>query len=222
MKKVSDVLTSVYKINWTALNILECGANRNGDETSFFEPVNNCWYIEANYDDYEFLKKNRKNTLNYALSDKDGKINFTISSHLGNSSCEYLDEHLLELKKLNSSFIQTEVNSVCYQSLLKNLNLIFDVVVLDIEGHEKTVLKSFLNIEKNLLPKILVIECGYDWSERLDLLNQIGYKIDCYYFNNFYLSLDKIETDENNIKIFNNEWKNFIWNDKIIYLNNLI
>jgi hypothetical protein len=42
-------------------------------------------------------------------TDKNGKIKFTVSSHIGNSSCEYSEEHLEELKKYNTKFTTTEV-----------------------------------------------------------------------------------------------------------------
>jgi hypothetical protein len=65
-------------------------------------PTTGKYYVEANLTDYNILKQNRKNTLNLALSDKNGKIMFTVSSHVGNSSCEYSEEHLEELKKYNT------------------------------------------------------------------------------------------------------------------------
>lgn len=222
MKTTSQILKNVYQLEWIGLNILECGANILGEETSDFESENNCWYIEANLADYNILKQNQKNTLNLALSDKTGKIKFTVSSHSGNSSCEYSENHLQELKKYNTIFTTTEVECISYESLLKKLNLVFDVFVLDIEGHEKTVLNSWKLMNKKLLPSILVIECGYDWNDRLSILKELGYNIDCYYFNNCYLSNGSIKTNLNYIKKYNNEWGTFVWNNKTIYVNELI
>jgi len=221
MNSISKILKDVYQLNWVGLNILECGANIQGEETSSFESENNCWYIEANLADYNVLKQNRKNTLNLALSDKNGKITFTISSHAGNSSCKYSEEHLEELKKYNAVFTTTEVECISYGSLLEKLNLVFDVFVLDIEGHEKTVLNSWKSLDKKSLPSVLVIECGYDWSDRLLILKELGYKIDCYYFNNCYLSKENIKINEFATNTYNNQWKEFIWNNKIIYINEL-
>lgn len=222
MKSISNILKDVYQIEWFGLNILECGANTQGEETSSFESENNCWYVEANLSDYNVLKQNRKNTLNLALSDKNGKIKFTVSSHVGNSSCEYSEEHLEELKKYNTMFTTTEVECISYESLLEKLNLVFDIFVLDIEGHEKTVLNSWKIIDEKLLPNIIVIECGYDWDDRLFILKKLGYKIDCYYFNNCYLSKPNIKTNPKLTNIYNNEWRNFIWDNKLIYTNELI
>jgi FkbM family methyltransferase len=222
MKSISNILRDVYQLEWVGLNILECGANMQGEETSSFENENNCWYVEASLSDYNVLKQIRKNTLNLALSDKNGKITFTVSSHVGNSSCEYSEEHLEELKKYNTKFTTTEVECISYESLLEKLNLVFDVFVLDIEGHEKTVLNSWKSLDKKSLPSVLVIECGYDWNERLTILKELGYNIDCYYFNNCYLSNGSVKTNLEHVKNYNNEWKTFVWNNKVIYVNELI
>lgn len=222
MKKVSNILKDIYKVNFENLNFLECGAHTNGDETSDFNHNNNCWYIEANESDYNVLKKNKNNALNYALSDKDGLIKFTITSQAGNSSCEYTEGHINELNSYNASFKEVMVSSISYNTLLKKLNLKFDVIVLDIEGHEKTVLSSWKNIIPENLPSIVVIECGYDWEIRLNLLKELGYRPDCYYYNNCYLSKPIIDVNLEYTKQYNNEWKNFIWGKTLIYKNDLI
>ena len=222
MKSVSNILKDIYMLEWKGLNILECGANHSGEETVSFELSNNCWYIEPNIPDYNKLKNLRKNTLNLALSDNDGIIKFIQSSHPGNSSCEYSEEHLSELKMYGTKFTETEVECISYESLLNKLNLVFDILVLDVEGHEKTILKTFKNINKSKLPNIIVIECGYDWEKRLDILKEIGYRIDCYYFNNCYLSMGEIKVNKDMTNVYNNEFKSFIWRGRTIYNNELI
>ena len=212
---------SLYPLSWNNLNILECGANVHGEETHCLMSTNNCWYVEANPADFEVLKKTKPNALNFALSDKDGYVEFTVSSHPGNSSCEHSDEHLEELKLLNVEFNKTRVASITYESLINQLNIIFDVLVLDIEGHEKTVIRSWNSISPNLLPRIITIECGYDWDARLSLLKDLGYKLDCYYFNNCYLSRPEVPVNIAIARNYNNEWKTFVWNNKTIYVNDL-
>jgi len=127
MKQVSEILKNIYDINWVGLNILECGAHRSGEETSQFEKDNNCWYMEPSPRDFENLKLLRKNCLNLALSDFDGEIKFTISSHSGNSSCEYSEDHIKELRSLKSTFEDILVKSIKYESLLEMLDLKFDL-----------------------------------------------------------------------------------------------
>jgi FkbM family methyltransferase len=221
---VSEILKEIYQVEWIGLNILECGANIMGEETKNFESKNNCWYIEANESDYNLLKLHRKNTLNLALSDRNGKITFNVCSHVGNSSCEYSSHHLDELKKYGSSFKEIEVNCIKYDTLLEELGLVFDLFVMDVEGHEKKILYSWKKMNIEILPSILVIECGYDWKDRLSILKELGYKIDCYYFNNCYLTKlnTNIKINQKAVDNYNNKWKQFIWNDKIIYTNELI
>lgn len=221
MKKVHEILRDIYNISWSNLNILECGASNEGSETEVFEQNNNCWFIEANVEDFNHLKNIRRNVLNVALSDKNDIVKFKISSHPGNSSCDYSFEHLKELESYGTTFKEVEVDSITYESLLKKIDVVFDVLVLDIEGHEKKVLESFKQIQSINLPTILVIECGYDWYDRLEILEQLGYKVDCYYFNNCYLSKKNLELYKENVQRYNKEWKSFIWFDKIIYKNHL-
>jgi FkbM family methyltransferase len=220
MKKVSAVLREVYDVSWEDLNMLECGAHVFGEETHEFLSTSNCWYIEANPDDFQLLQAAKKNSLHYALSDKDGMLEFTVSSHPGNSSCEHGPDHLAELQtQYKAQFKRIEVEAITYKSLLAKLKLTFDVLVLDIEGHEVTVLTSWLAIDPSLLPRILVIECGYDWSDRLTVLTALGYRLDCYYFNNCYLSRDGVQSRPRARKRFNAQWPTFVWNGKTIYVN---
>ena len=90
---------------------------------------------------------------------------------------------------------------------------------MDVEGHETQILKTFLNLKREQLQKIIVIECGYDWKERLSILKQIGYCLDFYCFNNAYLTLpDAILTKNiDNILNIRKQWKSWTWKGKLIY-----
>ena len=222
MRSISNILQSLYQLKWEGLNILECGANQLGEETCSLEKTNNCWYIEANPADYEILKTNRKNTLNFALSDKVGTIAFNVSSHAGNSSCEYSQQHLNELKGYGASITQIVVESISYEALLNRLDMIFDIVVLDIEGHEKVVLQSWQSLAVELLPTIVAIECGYDWTERYSILKDLGYKADCYFYNNCFLSKASVNPVNKVADEYNKQWKQFVYNGMIIYNNDLL
>ena len=223
MEKISDILCKVYNIEWKNLNILECGANRSGSETEHFIPNNECWYLEPNKIEYKKLSTIRKNTLNVALSNINGVIDFINCENSGYSSCEYSKEQMDELVELKQNkFNKTKVQSITYDELLKKLNLIFDVFVLDVEGHEITILKTLKNLDIIKLPKIIVIECGYDWVDRLKILKELGYNINCYYFNNCYLSRGVIEVNDNIVNKINKKWKEFKWRGRLIYKNELI
>lgn len=221
MKKVSQILRDAYLIDWRGLNILECGAHTHGEETADFEGENNCWYIEANKHDFHILRTVKNNALNLALSDKDGVADFIVSSIPGNSSCEYSPQHLDELNRHGSTFRTIEVEAIKYESLLKKLKLTFDIVVLDIEGHEITVLSLWRGLDKSLLPRILVIECGFDWDDRLVVLKDLGYHIDMFYYNNCFLSLGDISKNKAIIQSYNDEWPQFRWDGRDIYTNHL-
>lgn len=64
MLKVIEILKKIYNIDWSQQIILECGANKYGDETSGLKDESTCWYVEPNLVDFNILKKNHKNVLN--------------------------------------------------------------------------------------------------------------------------------------------------------------
>jgi FkbM family methyltransferase len=222
--KASEILQYVYFVNFNNLNILECGAGE-AQETGAFCSNNNCYYIEAWYDEYIELKKKKKNVVNYALSDNNNNVEFVITSHGGNSSVSHSDEHKHELlTHYNSTFTKTIVPATTYKNYIENIIKVnIDILILDIEGHECTVLNTFRDLKFEQLPKIICIECGYDWIERKKILIELGYILDFYEFNNCYLTHSRCNIMKNldNIKIINNKNKKFIWHDIIIYENEL-
>lgn len=225
MKKISDVLQEIYSVDWSLKKILECGANKFGEETSNLSNVSECWYIEANPIDFTILSGCQKNVLNLAISDHNGKTNFNVchGSGSGLSGISFDKNHLKDLEIMNVTYETIEVNCITYSELLNKLKIVFDVLVLDVEGYETKILKTFFEMKKNLLPDIIVIECGHDWQDRLSLLKALGFSEDCYYFNNCYLTKKESNVIKNfeELKKINVEWKYFKWGDKIIYENNL-
>jgi FkbM family methyltransferase len=169
--KVSEILKHCYNISLNNLNILECGAGA-AQETGNLLQTNNCYYIEAKYDEYIELKKNKYNVVNYALTDNNNTVEFFITSHGGNSSISHSEEHKNELiTHYNSSFTKTIVPATTYKNYIENIiKRNIDILILDIEGHECTVLNTFSELKTEQLPKIICIECGYDWIERKRIL----------------------------------------------------
>ena len=221
---ISDVLKTVYQMDWSKLTFLECGAFQEGLETCGFTESSDKWYIEGNPKDFDILKTKHTNSLNYLLSDKNTDIDFFVTSLPGNSSINHSKEHLYELKIKNTSIEKISVKAITYQYLISNIiKHKINVLVLDIEGHETTVLKTFAQLERINLPEIIIIECGYDWLSRLSLLHQLGYREDFYYYNNCYLTLNDhpIIKNQNKIREYNNQWPQFVWNNTVIYKNNL-
>lgn len=221
MITLKQILTDIYHIEFKNLNILESGAcSLSNLVTAEFLDSNNCWFLEPNPVDHkQLIKDGVKQCLQYALSDRNGTAEFTLTSHPGNSSLEHSKTHIEELKGYNNSFSKIEVITIRYETLQKITGCVFDLMSLDIEGHESIVLKSLLSIDACNLPKILVIECGYDWEDRLQLLRQLGYSIDTYYYNNCILSRDNtgISKNKNAITYYHGVFKKFVYFGKEIY-----
>jgi FkbM family methyltransferase len=219
---ISEILKSCYNYdNWSNKTFLECGAGPHGNETANFEKDNDCFYIEPVLRDFDILSsiKNKEKIFNMGLSDTCGEKDFIVTSHLGNSSINHSKEHIEELKSYNSTFSSTKIKTITYESFLNVINKNIDVLVLDVEGHEIQILNTFLNLKHEQLPKIIVIECGYDWKERLSVLKQIGYCLDFYYFNNAYLTLPDAVLTKNvdNILNIRKQWKTWTYHGKLIY-----
>jgi FkbM family methyltransferase len=220
---VDRILLDCYDININNTTFLECGAHF-GEETSYINSIvpQNCFYIEANPTDFKYL--NKVNKYNYALTDYNGDIEFTVTSHGGNSSVCHSQEHIDELRSYGSTFQKIKVPCITYQYFIeKIINKKINILILDIEGHENVILNHMKTLNIEYLPDIIVIECGYDWTDRKISLKELGYTIDFYNFNNCYLSHTKsnIHKKNNNINLQNKNNKNFIWSNKIIYENEL-
>lgn len=220
-------IQEAYELNFSNLTILECGANREGNETIGFREKNDCYYIEAIEEDLNILRQQqstikKENTFHYALTNYDGNTTFNICSHLGNSSINYSQDHLDELSKRGASFKQVVVPCITYKNFIRNIiKKPIDILVLDIEGGEIDVLESMKELNKEELPKIFAIEAGYDWEKRKVLLKELGYEIDFYYENNVVLShpFFNLGKRKNNINSINMRYPRFIWCDKLIFEN---
>jgi FkbM family methyltransferase len=221
----SEVLRKAYGIDFNNLNILECGAAQ-AQETKDFCNTNNCYYIEACYPEYEYLKLLNYNVYHYALSNSNDTLRFIVTSHGGNSSLSHSELHKKELiNHYNSTFTEVFVPGITYKNFIQNvIKTNIDILILDIEGHECTVLNTFFELDITQLPKIICIECGYDWLERKKILLKLGYNLDFYEFNNCYLSHSTYNCNKNtlNINRFNQNNKKFIWHDHLVYDNELV
>ena len=224
-----EYLVSAYDYNFSNLNVLECGSHSCGTETALFRKNNNCYYIEANPADYKNMVNqpniNVNNVFNVALYNHNGKIKFTVTSHPGNSSVCHSDSHREELQRYQSNFIDIQVDCITYPYFIRNvIKTSIDVLVLDIEGVESEILKTMKDLNTSELPKFLVIEAGYDWPERKTLLIELGYTIDFYQYNNIYLTHSSFNVNKNASAIhkINSENRQFIWDNKLIFVNDLV
>lgn len=217
---LKTIIETLYIDNFEG-PVLEAGAaDYRYIVTKDFHNTNDVWYLEPVKETYDRFLDYYPNILNYALSNYDGKTKFTITSHGegGNSSIEHHPDHIEDLKKFGSTFTETTIDCISYPSLLEKLNLIFEILVLDVEEHELIVLQSINELPVEKQPKIIVIECGYTWKSKLDYLQKMGYNIDTYWTNNCILSRN-LKTDVNYSNMYNNTWKQFSFNGRLIYQN---
>lgn len=218
-----------YDMPFHDLTVFECGSYENGGETEQLRSQNDCYYMDAIKEHIDVLKRNSSikegHVFYSALGDHDGEVVFTKTSHPGNSSLRYCPEHIEELKNMGASFQTIVVPCISYKTLQeKIIKKVIDILVLDIEGGEVPVLNSWKELPSSELPKILCIEAGYDWSVRKQLLLDLGYVIDFYSYNNIVLHHSSfiVKKNEEYIRNMNLGNRQFIYNDKLIFVNDCI
>lgn len=166
---------------------VECGAY-NGITDS------NCLALERDYGwrgvnlepvPYLFdrLVENRpKSTnLNFALSNVDGTTQFTQAllhggEHFGNGSIKHTEAHMKELRQRNCSFVNYTVVTKKLSTFITENDIpeSWDLLSLDVEGHELSVLSDLRNCE--IRPKVIVVEFGYVGGQNLvDMLSELSY-----------------------------------------------
>lgn len=219
-------IQQAYNFDFRGLTVLECGSHEAGAETRLFRKENDCYYIDAEEAAIAKLKTirdiNVDNVFCFALSDTDGEVEFTVTSHPGNSSMNHLPGHIAELEiALNSTFKKIRVPSKSYKSFLELIGKTIDILILDIEGGETIVLRGMKELPVEKLPKIICIEAGYDWLQRKALLLELGYVIDYYDFNNVVLhhSSFLVSKNEQYVRQMNVANPRFIWFNTVIYKN---
>lgn len=227
MSSAASLIKQAYNYDFINQNILECGSHEGGLETIEFRENNNCFYIEAIPGSFNNMKQqrlvNQNNVFNYALTDYIGDIEFTLANNnLSNSSIKHSQDHLDELKNYNCYYTKIIVPCITYTYFINNIiKKPINILILDIEGHECIILNDMFNLPVEKLPKIICIECGYDWEDRKTILEKLGYNIDFYQYNNCYLSHSSqtIIKNKNFINYINSQNKEFIYQGVHVYTN---
>jgi hypothetical protein len=110
-------------------------------------------------------------------------------AHFGNGSLSHTEGHVAELVANGCTFETFDVETLTYRTLLERHGVQrLDLFVLDVEGHELSVLQGMEGAE--VWPRVFCIEHGNIGIEPLrGLLAPKGYVFDGVAFNNAYFSL---------------------------------
>lgn len=197
--KVDQTIKEYFQ-NKQSGNCIEIGSvdGISYSNTYHFEKIGwNCLCVEPVISSYNKLKQNRKNTLNYAISDKNCDnedfnlitIDNVEQPHSAISGL-VLDEKLLnDLKrhynlKKETVKVSTRRLDWCIDNHFKYDTI--DFISIDTEGSELDVLKSFDVNSYNIT--LLIIENNYNDSLVENYLNENGWKKDKRLFvNDFYI-----------------------------------
>jgi FkbM family methyltransferase len=184
---------------------IECGAFDGVTESSckFFEESLGwtCINIEPYPLSYDKLVANRPSAtnVNAALSNVGGTHEFTAVIHpifgadCNNGSLRHTTEHRQSLDSIGCTYRDYIVPTMTYAELVANRALAsVDLLVLDVEGHEREVLEGMRDAPPALLPAIFCIEHGHLGVDALKpALEGLGYAFDTTSFvNSFYVRND--------------------------------
>lgn len=179
----------------------------------------NVWIVEANPRNYTAIQQQHNQTLNFALSDHTGYLEFYEVQHAG---WGYSEEALSNdaIDQSEDILLTFKVPCTTYNEIQNIADTIFDVLILDIEGAEELVLKNMQHLPTERLPKVLCIECGLEWERRKSFVNNLGYELDFYHYNNAYFSLpNSVSKNTMQIHDYNIDWPEFKYGNKLIYKN---
>lgn len=184
---------------------VECGAFDGLTECSckFFEEAMGWkgYNIEPVPWVYKRLCENRPDStnINRALSNRSGAAVFhavdhpTFGTECTNGSLAHTDAHKSLLQEAGCSFVPVEVSLMTWQEFVKQHQLDqVDLLVLDVEGHEISVIEGMQNCE--VLPDVICIEVGHlelrDIRKRLE---RLGYTYDVSsHVNAFFVKTQKL------------------------------
>lgn len=169
---------------------VECGAfDGIGDSSCKFFEESMGWKgynFEPMPTAFEKLAVNRPLSvnLNKALSDRVSREMFKVVHHpqlglnFGNSSLRHTQAHWQHLADYGCSFSEVEVETTDWRSFVEEHAISHvDLFVLDVEGHEMSVLEGMRNCP--VLPDLICIEVGHlDFGTLRTHLHQLGYVYD--------------------------------------------
>lgn len=192
---IDKVIHEKYFKNTENGFFIECGAYDgvvDSNTLCFYKSKN--WRginIEAVPILFNELKKNRPEdlNLNLALSDKEGVSTFTqavdskyglYNGNFGNGSLKHTEVHKQELLKRECDFVEYEVKTESLFSLFeKHIIKKPQLFILDVEGHEHTVLSTLDKISVLLQPEVWCIEYGHSgFNTIVEIMKYNKYTLD--------------------------------------------
>lgn len=184
---------------------VECGAAGGLVESSckFFEESMGWkgYNIEPAPPNFKTLCENRpySTNLQLGLSNYDGKATFTHAispvwgADFGNGSISHTQGHMKDLQEQGCSFIEYEIEVMTWRSFIQRESITHvDLFVLDVEGHELSVLEGMLG--SAVLPDIMCVEVGHlNMHHVREKMAQLGYVYDISsHVNAFFIHTDKV------------------------------
>ena len=195
---VDQVLYENYFKDFKGGTYLECGAGDWGESCYFFEKELEWvgYNLEASKHTFQRLSRNRphSNNINIALSSHSGSAKFTdvISAPYGGYNNGSLS-HTLALKSILDGYecIYDEYNisTLSYKDFSTLYLSELDLMVLDVEGHELQVLKTFEYAK--ILPRVLCVEypvSGFQNIYNILVTDKLNYRFDFVSYNNAFYS----------------------------------
>lgn len=151
---------------------------------------------------YDRLVVNRPLAVNIdcALSDKDGLSQFRhaihpeLGGHFGNGSIDHHPAHLADLQLRGCTFDEFKVRTTTWKKFIEDNKVDHvDLMVLDVEGHELSVLDGMKDC--SVLPDVMCVEFGHIGLERLRCrMSSLGYVYDISSNGNaFFVRKDRLD-----------------------------
>lgn len=198
---VDKILYDTYFEDVRGGVFIEAGAANGVEESCCFALEESLGWTGINVEpspaNFELLEAARPSATNVraALSDHDGVATFTNAIHpvrggdFGNGSLSHVPAHIEELVANGCTFETFDVETVRYDTLLERCGVErVDLFVLDVEGHELSVLRGMEGT--TAWPRVFCIEHGNIGLDGLKaILEPLDYVFDGVAFNNAYFSL---------------------------------
>jgi FkbM family methyltransferase len=138
--------------------------------------------IEPNFSLFRKLIKNRPNSinLNYALSDTIGETSLIVPVRKDTSEMKGHGTISINRGYKFKNTHNYSVKTTTYTNIITTYNIeLIDLFVLDVEGHELSVIADFKNCD--VLPYVLAVETNKTDKQSISkLLTTVGYKLDWY------------------------------------------